>query len=158
MLFINKNAHARVWPSIYSAYPGATGISKSFERFGQRDEPAIIAFGEALQFQTKIGRKLIEERARALAQMLMTELKKVDGVKLWTHPDSGRSAAVVTFFPANLDPKKLSAVLYEKDRIAGATREGADRPGLRFSPHIYNSPPEVERIVAAIKRYVATGV
>ena len=158
MLFINKRAHSMVWPSIYSAYPGATGISKSFERFGQRDEPAIIAFGEALQFQTRIGRKLIEERARTLAQMLMTELKKVDGVKLWTHPDSGRSAAVVTFFPANLDPKKLSAVLYEKDRIAGATREGADRPGLRFSPHIYNSPPEVERIVAAIKRYVATGV
>ncbi len=158
VLFINKKAHARVWPSIYSAYPGAAGISKSFERFGQRDEPAIIAFGEALQFQTRLGRKVIEERARALGQMLMTELKKVDGVKLWTHPDSRRSAAVVTFFPGNLDSKKLSAALYEKDRIAGATREGADRPGLRFSPHIYNSPSEVERIIAAVKRYVATGV
>jgi selenocysteine lyase/cysteine desulfurase len=60
--------------------------------------------------------------------------------------------------PGNLDLKKLSLALYQQERIAGATREGADRPGLRFSPHIYNSPSEVERAVAAVKRYMSAGV
>ena len=54
--------------------------------------------------------------------------------------------------------RKLAAVLYEKDRIAGATRGGADRGGLRFSPHIYNSPAEIDRVLAAVSRYVKSGV
>ncbi len=158
VLYVNKNAQTKIWPTIYSAYPGAVGIARSFERFGQRDEPAIIAFGEALKFQMRIGRKWIEQRARELSQTLMTELKKINGIKLWTHPDPARSVAVVTFLPGNLDLKRLSTALYEKDRIAGASREGSDRSGLRLSPHIYNSPSEVLRAVAAIKRYMAAGV
>ena len=63
VLYIHKTAQSRIWPSIVSAFPGASGISKSFESFGQRDEPAIMAFGEALKFQTNIGRKLIEARS-----------------------------------------------------------------------------------------------
>jgi selenocysteine lyase/cysteine desulfurase len=68
VLYINKTAQSLIWPGIVSAFPGATGISKSFESFGQRDEPAIMAFGEALKFQTKIGRKVIEARSRELAR------------------------------------------------------------------------------------------
>ena len=157
VLYIHKSAQSKIWPSIYSAYPGAIGISKTFEAFGQRDEPAIIAFGEALKFQTKIGRKAIEKRARELTQALIEGLKKIDGVKLWTHPDPRRSAAVVSFQPGGLNIKKLSDALYERDRIAGAPRLGEDRPGLRFSPHFYNSHKEVERVLAAIKRYMAAG-
>jgi selenocysteine lyase/cysteine desulfurase len=48
--------------------------------------------------------------------------------------------------------------LYQKDRIGCATRSGQDRPGLRFSPHFYNTHAEVDRAVAAIKTYMATGV
>lgn len=158
VLYINKSAQSKIWPSIFSAYPGAVGISKTFEAFGQRDEPAIIAFGEALKFQTKIGRKLIENRARELAQALIEGLGKIDGIKLWTHPDPKRSVAVVSFLPGNLNPEKLAAALYKKDRIAGATRNGADRGGLRYSPHLYNSHKEVERILAAIRRYMNQGV
>jgi len=158
VLYINKSAQSRIWPSIVSAFPGATGISKSFESFGQRDEPAIIAFGEALKFQTKLGRKLIEARSRELTQALIEGLQKIDGVQLWTSADPKRSHSVVSFRPGNLDIPKLAAALYEKDRIAGAPRLGADRGGLRFSPHFYNLHSEVDRAVAAISRYMARGV
>ena len=158
VLFINRKSASKIWPSIYSAYPGAVGISKTFESFGQRDEPAIQAFGEALQFQRKIGRALIEDRGRELAQALMAGLRKLPGVKLWTHADPARSAAVVSVQPGDLDPRKLTLALYEKDRIVCATRADADRGGVRFSPHFYNSHAEVERTVAALKRYLATGL
>ena len=65
VLYVNKAAQAKLWPSVYSAYPGAVGFSKTFESFGQRDEATMIAFHEALTFQTKIGRADIEKRARA---------------------------------------------------------------------------------------------
>ncbi len=158
VLFVNQAVQVRVWPSVYSAYTGAVGLSKTFEGFGQRDDAAIVAFGETLVFQEKVGRANIEKRARELTQTLIAGLRKMDGVQLWTHPAPDRSAAVVSFLPGSLSVPKLSAALYEKDKIACATRGGSDRGGLRFSPHFYNTPAEIERTLAALGRYMKTGV
>jgi len=158
VLFINKSAQSKIWTSIYSAYPGRVGVSKTFEGFGQRDEPAMIAFGEALKLQTTIGRKAIEDRSRELTQALIAGLSKIDGVKIWTSTEPSRSVAVLSFQPGSLDVHKLSLALYQKDKVACATRGGTDRPGIRFSPHFYNTHAEVERAIAAIKKYVAMGV
>jgi selenocysteine lyase/cysteine desulfurase len=158
VLYINKSAQPKIWASIFSAYPGRVGVSRTFEGFGQRDEPAMIAFGEALKLQTKIGRAVIEKRSRELTTALIDGLKKIDGVKIWTSPDPARRSAVLSFLPGNLDIRKLSAALYQKDRIGCATRGGQDRAGLRFSPHFYNTHADVERTVAAVKKYMAQGV
>ena len=80
VLFVNKTAQARLWPSIYSAYPGAVGFSRTFEGFGQRDEATMIAFRAALAFQEKVGRAAIEQRARELTTQLMAGLSKLPGV------------------------------------------------------------------------------
>jgi selenocysteine lyase/cysteine desulfurase len=158
VLFINKNAQSKIWATVYSAYPGSVGVSKTFEGFGQRDEPAMIAFGEALKLQTKIGRAVIEKRSRELTTALIEGVKKIDGVKIWTSPDPARRAAVLSFLPGSLDIRKLSTALYQKDRIGCATRGGQDRGGLRFSPHFYNTHADVDKTIAALKKYVATGV
>jgi selenocysteine lyase/cysteine desulfurase len=158
ILYVNARMDGRIQPSIISAYPGAVGIARTMEAMGQRDEPAIIGFGEALNFQTRIGRKAIEERSRSLGQALIAGLRRIDGVEIWTHPDPSRSAAVVSFRPGTLDVSRLAAALYRNDRIGCATRGGTDRPGIRFSPHIYNTMAEVDRSVAAIAKYMRQGV
>lgn len=158
VLYINTRAHKQIWPSIYSAYPGAVGISRTFESFGQRDEATMIALREALEFQTKVGRAAIEQRSRALANQLIAGLSKLPEVKVWTSPNPALNAAVVSFQPASLNAAKLGQVLYEKDRIGTAGRGGADRGGLRASPHFYNSPEEVDRLIGAVSRYLKTGV
>src|SRR5438105_8364796 len=157
VLYIGKAAQPKIWTSIYSAYPGRVGVSKTFESFGQRDEPAMIAFGEALKLQTQVGRANIERRSRELTTALIEGLKNVSGVKIWTSPEPARRAAVLSFQPGSLDVRKLSTALYQKDRIGCATRGGQDRPGIRFSPHFYNTHADVEKTVAAIKKYMATG-
>jgi isopenicillin-N epimerase len=158
LLFVSTRAHDRIKPSIVSLYPGEVGISRTLEGFGQRDEPAMMGFGEALAFQTKVGRDVVEKRSRELAQLLIKGLRRIDGVKVWTHEDPARSAAIVSFQPASLDVRKLHQALYEKDHMVGATRGGADRGGLRFSPHFYNLQADIERTVDAVGRYVAKGI
>jgi len=158
VLYINKNSQSKIWATIYSAYPGRVGVSRSFEGFGQRDEPAMIAFGEALKLQTSIGRPQIEKRSRELTTALIDGLKKLDGVKIWTSSNPSLRAAVLSFQPGNLDVRKLGTALYQKDRIGCATRGGQDRAGLRFSPHFYNTHADVEKAVAAVKKYMAAGV
>ena len=158
VLYINTRAHKAIWPSIYSAYPGAVGISKTFESFGQRDEATMIAFREALDFQTKVGRAAIEQRSRGLANQLIAGLSKLPEVKVWTSPNPQLNAAVVSFLPGSLNGQKLGQALYEKDKIGTAGRGGTDRAGLRASPHFYNTPEEIDRLVSAVARYLKTGV
>ena len=158
VLYLNRAVHERIWPSIVSLYPGAVGISRTFESTGQRDEAAMSALGDAVSFQLAIGRAAIEARGRELAQAFMRDLSALPGVTVYTSTDPRRSASVVTFKPAALDPRKLGAALYERDRIAVTARAGTDRPGVRLSPHIYNTLADVERTVSAIRRYVASGL
>ncbi len=158
ILYVRKDSQPRFWPAMYSAYTGATGLSRTHEGMGQRDDAVFIAFAEALDLQLEIGRANVEQRSRMLAQALMDGLSKLDGVKLWTSRDPAKSAAVVSFLPGALDARKLSDALYQKDRIAVATRGGTDRPGLRISPHFYNLEEEVDRCVAAIDRYLKRGL
>ena len=158
VLFVNKTAQARLWPSIYSAYPGAVGFSRTFEGFGQRDEATMIAFRAALMFQDTVGRAAIEQRARDLTTQLMAGLSKLPEVKLWTSPTPELRVAIVSLLPGTLDANKLATALYEKDKVAVATRGGKDRPGIRISPHLYNSPAEVDRLLAALRRYLKSGL
>ena len=79
-------------------------------------------------------------------------------MKIWTSPEPSRAAAVLSFQPGNLDVRKLATALYQKDKIGCATRGGQDRPGIRLSPHFYNTHADVDRTVAAIRKYIATGV
>ena len=53
-------------------------------------ERSMIAFGEALTLQTKIGRAQIEKRSRELTTALIDGLKTIDGVKIWTSPEPSR--------------------------------------------------------------------
>ena len=66
--------------------------------------------------------------------------------------------AVVSFQPGNLDARKLATALYQKERIGCATRGGQDRPGIRLSPHFYNTHADIDRTIAAVKKYMAAGV
>ncbi|HXH08043.1 MAG TPA: aminotransferase class V-fold PLP-dependent enzyme [Vicinamibacterales bacterium] len=158
VLYVRADVLPRVSPSIVSLYPGTVGASRTLEAYGQRDEAAVAGLGEAIAFQRAIGMAAIEARACELARALADGLRRLDGVRLWTDRSPDRSAAIVTFQPGALDPARLARALYERDRIVCAARTGADRPGIRFSPHIYNLHEEVERAVAAVARYLRAGL
>ena len=158
LLYVNKAVHDRIQPSIVGVYGGAVGISRTLETHGQRDDASVAAVTDALTFQGSIGRAVIEARARQLAQALMDGLRKLDGVKLWTDPAPGRSAAIVIFQPGSLDVRKLAAALSQKEKIVCTARTGAQNPGLRFAPHVYNTMDEMDRAVGAIQKYLRAGV
>jgi selenocysteine lyase/cysteine desulfurase len=142
---------------VYSAYTGRTPLASTHEGIGQRDEPAIRAFGRQLEWLSSIGQAAIEARSRELATALFDELVRIDGVRMFTSADPRRRGAVVTFAPAGLAPAKVLAAL-ESEGIVAASRGGSDRAGIRFSPHFYNTPEDVERAAAAIRKYVRTGL
>jgi selenocysteine lyase/cysteine desulfurase len=158
LLFVSAAVHDRMHASVVSLYPGAVGISRRLEAYGQRDEAALATVGAAVTFQQQIGRAVIERRVRELAQYLARELSRIDGVTLWTRMDADKSAGIVVFKPAGLDPRRVATTLYERDRIACAASGGTSRPGVRFSPHLYNTMEEMARVVEAVRTYVSKGL
>lgn len=157
VLFVNQRMHDAFWPTIYSAYSGSRGISRTHEGMGQRDTPALHTFGTQLEFLQTIGQNEIEARSRELATMLVEELSALDGIRMWTPAEPDRRGAVVTFQPGALDGRRVVAAL-EEDGIVAAARGGSDRPGVRFSPHFYNTESDIERAVVAIRGYLRTGL
>jgi selenocysteine lyase/cysteine desulfurase len=158
VLYVNTAVHERIWPSVIGVYAGAVGISRRMEGMGQRDDARLVAFAEALRFREGIGRATIDARVRQLSQFLMSELRKLDGVHVYTDPAADRSANLVVFRPGTLDPRRFAAALLQNEGVVATVRGGQDRPGLRVSPHIYNTMDEMERLLGAVKRYLATGV
>ena len=154
VLFVAREVHERLAPSVVSLYGGAVGLSRTHEAFGQRDEAALASLGAALEFQEGIGRSVIEARVRALVQRLADGLRTIDGVTLWTSMDPLRSAGILVAKPAAVEPRRLVSDLYQRDRIVCAAAGGTTRPGVRFAPHFYNTMDEIDRTVAAVRGYV----
>jgi selenocysteine lyase/cysteine desulfurase len=157
VLYVNRRVQDRFWPTVYSAYGGRTPLASAHEGLGQRDEPAIRAFGRQMEWLASIGQAAIEARSRELATALHDELVRIPGVRMFTPADPGARGAVITFDPAGLEPGKVLAAL-ESEGIVAASRGGSDRPGIRFSPHFYNTTDDVERAAVAIRKYVRSGV
>ena len=157
VLFVNKSIQERFWPSIYSAYKGREGLAQTHEGLGQRDTPAIHAFGQQIEFLRKIGQEKIEERSGNFATEIIEELQKINDINIFTSNERALRSAVVTFRPANLEPAKVVKAL-EEDGIVAANQGGKDWAGVRFSPHFYNSNSDVERAVGAIRRYLQKGL
>ena len=154
LLYVRRDVHERLHPSVVGLYGGQVGLSRTFEACGQRDDASIAALVEALAFQESVGRKTIEARTRQLAAALMTGLRALPGVKLWTDPDPSRSAGIVIFQPGSADPRQLGAALL-KERIVCTVRGGQHNPGLRMSPHFFNTMEEIDRTVAAVGKSLA---
>jgi selenocysteine lyase/cysteine desulfurase len=151
ILFAARAVHDRLHPSVVGVYGGQVGLSRTFEACGQRDDASMAATVEAWKFRRMIGLKTIEARSRQLAQALMHGLRALPGVKLWTDPLPDRSAAIVIFQPGTADPRRVGAALVDKHRIITTVRAGQQNPGLRISPHFYNTMDEIDRTVAAVK-------
>ena len=157
VLYVNARVHDRFWPTMYSAYTGSRGLARTHEGLGQRDEPAIRAFGAQIEFLQEITMAEVEARSRELATALVEELSALDDVHMWTSREPSRRAAVVTFRPGELSPGDVVGAL-ENDGIVAASRGGSDRTGVRLSPHFYNSHTDVERAVSAVRGYLRTGL
>ena len=79
-------------------------------------------------------------------------------MKVWTSPNPSLNGAVVSFLPGSLNAANLGQTLYEKEKLGLAGRGMGDRGGLRASPHFYNTPEEIDRLVSGVSRYLKTGL
>lgn len=145
---------------VESLYPSLVGVgwetarvrgARKFETLGQQDDSRVSAMAEATQFHNTLGMLRVSSRARMLADAVKEGLKKkIPNVKFITPIEHPMCWGVVVFEVPGLDSRKALDALYGKFNIGCATMGS----NIRFSPHFYNLPAEIERAVDAVARLI----
>jgi len=110
-----------------------------------------MAMEAAVDFAALIGMQTVEARMRTLAARIKSQLREIPGVQLKTSMDPRLSGGVVKFRLTKMAPEAAYKAMWERHRMAIAMTATGDAEGIRFSPHVYNSPEEMDRAVAAVK-------
>jgi selenocysteine lyase/cysteine desulfurase len=153
ILYVRRDQIADLWPSnvgVGWASALENGAQK-FENLGQRDDAAVSAMGTAADFHETVGVDRVETRVRMLATRLKQAVaERFPEVQFVTPQDPNLSAGVVIFSLPGVSGRDLYQSLY-RDHDIGCAPTG----GIRFSPHIYNTMNEIDRVVDAIAEIVA---
>ena len=152
LLYVRAEHIPRIWPSIVTAgWADDLKGARKFEVFGQRDDPRVVALEAAVDFVNLIGMPRVEARIRTLATRAKQQLREVPGLQLKTSLEPSLSGGVVKFRLPKMPTQQAYNTLWERHRIAIAMTASGDAEGLRFSPHVYNAPEEIDRAVAAVR-------
>ncbi|MBU8894206.1 aminotransferase [Corallococcus sp. H22C18031201] len=108
----------------------------------------IYALGAALEMLLEVGMDRISERIGQLVARLDAGLRDL-GCDVGPAPE--HRAGILTFLPPGADARALSAWLSER-KVAHSVRRGR----IRLSPHFYNTPEEVDRLVAWVREFSRT--
>lgn len=149
LLYVRQVHVERIWPNCVSvpwgsaATPSVTGARK-FEAFGQRDDAAIAALGDAVGFHEAHTPAAIERRAASLARRLREGLHDLQLPFVSpAHPDF-HSNVIVLSAPTEHGKALVERLLREAGIIVAAVG------GLRLTPHVYNTEEHIDRAIHAI--------
>jgi len=112
---------------------------------GSQAYTGLYALSAALELLLEVGAERIAARIRELLAVLDGELRALG---CDTGPAPEHRAGILTFLPRAGDPRALYAWLSERD-VSISLRRGR----LRVSPHFYNRPEELERLLRMVRDF-----
>lgn len=140
------------WHSIINDHNFSTidfRLKKSASRFeeGSHNTLSIMALGASIEYLQGIGIGKIGKRVFELTDILMEGLEQMGFSVLSSKEKSDRSGSVLFSVGSPKQNRQLFTRL-TKNRILVSLRG----PGIRVSPHFYNSEKELEKFFQIVKR------
>jgi selenocysteine lyase/cysteine desulfurase len=152
ILYVKRDVQDRLWPTIansgWDTREGATRL----ETVGQRADPLIFALGEAVDFQTRVGKERIHRRIHSLATRLKEGLTEIPGVVLHTSMDDYLACGLTAFHVEGVPPDSMVNYLRERYNLVIRTIGSEERGtrGVRVSTHIFTSGGDVEKVLEGV--------
>jgi isopenicillin-N epimerase len=120
---------------------------QNFELIGQRTDPMLPGLMVALDERDAIGADAIERIARANAASLRQKLQ-AKGIKVWGSGGPALWGPCLAVVVKDVPGKHKD--LYQNHKVACAATRINNQPALRISPHVYNTPEELDRLTSLV--------
>ncbi|PAW67303.1 MAG: hypothetical protein B9S34_05705 [Opitutia bacterium Tous-C1TDCM] len=158
VLYVRPDRLDAVAPLLVGAYsgdldflPGEFKLAPTALRYeyGTRNVAAAAGLAAAVQLQEKVGRERIAARGRELAGRVHAGLARIAGVEVLSPTHPAASSAMVTFRSAKVPQDTMFSRLLKEHafRCRPVTEQKIN--AVRVSLHVFNSPAECDRLVAA---------
>ncbi|HKO62604.1 MAG TPA: aminotransferase class V-fold PLP-dependent enzyme [Pyrinomonadaceae bacterium] len=144
MLYVNRSKIEKIWPLMAADAKQMNDIRK-FEEIGTHSAAPRLAIGEALLFHQGLGGKRKEARLRYLSRYWMNQLKDIPKVRFHTSFEPSQSCAIATVAIDGLNPTAIGRYLFDKHRIFVTPIMHEEFQGLRITPNVYTTLPELDR-------------
>ncbi len=149
MLYVRKELIPTIWPLFAHADPKSGDIRK-FEEFGTHPVPIFLSIAESARLHEAIGAARKQARMRFLREAWARPVCADPKVKLITSTDPAQSCGVATMSIDGIEPGKLAEYLLQKCRIVVSPMVFPGVSGIRVTPHVYTTLPEIGRFVDCI--------
>ena len=150
MLYVKKDKIADLYPLLPNVDPKVDDIRK-FEVQGTRSFPAEMATAQAVDFHELIGSERKQKRLHFLKNYWVEQCLEIPGFQMHTSLDEKYSCAIANFSLEDYKPSDLSNQLYRKFKIHSTAIVWENISGVRITPHVYTTLPELDKLVKAIK-------
>ncbi|HJZ78916.1 MAG TPA: aminotransferase class V-fold PLP-dependent enzyme [Pyrinomonadaceae bacterium] len=154
LLYVKRDKIAKVWP-LFAAEDKQKSDIRKFEEIGTHSAAPKLAIGEALLFHQGIGSKRKEARLRYLSRYWMDKLKDIPKVRFNTSFDPKQMCAIGNVQIEGLDQGKIGSYLFSQHRIFTTPIVHEEFTGLRITPNLYTTLPELDRfceVMSAVAR------
>lgn len=157
LLYVKRARQDRLSPTMLSHGYWLTDArnletAQRYEILGQRDDPKLQAVDATLDRLDALGERWIETETRARAADMRRILARVPGARIVGSGDPALSGAIITVGFTGRDIPAMRASLWKDHRLATAQQIAGGETLIRFSPHVYNSREQMERVAELLVR------
>jgi selenocysteine lyase/cysteine desulfurase len=149
MMYIRQNKIRNVWALLSNNEPDGPDIRK-FESLGTRSFASEMAIGTAVDFHLGIGAARKFARLHYLKNYWAERVRDLPGVRVHTSLKPEYAGAVALFSIEGMKPGEIESQLLNQYKIHTSPISWEHIQGVRVTPHLYHSPKDLDRLVAAI--------
>jgi isopenicillin-N epimerase len=153
-LYVRKSKIAKLWP-LMAAPADMTDNIRKFEEIGTHPAANHNAIADALEFHTAIGVERKAARMRYLRSLWTERLTRLPHVSTPTSSDPSQSCGIGLLSVEGREPGPLADQLWDKYRILTVGIVHPQFKGLRITPNVYTTVPEIETFCNAVEKLIA---
>jgi selenocysteine lyase/cysteine desulfurase len=154
VLYVRRDRIAKLWP-IYAEESVADDDIRKLNHTGTHPVHTDLTIERSLAFHEMIGSARKEARLRYLQQYWIRQVRGISNIVINTPTDPARSCAIANVGVRGVAPNELAALLFENHRVYTVAIDGAGVKGVRVTPQVYTSKPDLDALVRGLKKIAA---
>jgi selenocysteine lyase/cysteine desulfurase len=157
LLYVRREKIPEIWPLMAAPERMDSDIRK-FEEIGTHPAANYLAIGEALTFHQGIGAARKDARLVYLRNYWAEPLLENENVRLHTSLKPGFACGIANVEVMGVEPNALRDYLWDEHRIITVAINHKEFRGLRISPSVYTTLPELDRFIDVVDRVAKHGL